>query len=136
MFVLSNRMNSGRLRLSPVLVTLATVLLIGAAAMAEDAAGAGGGAAGSTAAPSEQPVVPQVNVFKLFVAGGPFMYTLVLCSIMAVAIIIERLVMLRRSVVLPRGFVPGLKAVFRDPREDRDQALEYCQKHDSPIARM
>src|SRR5205823_10586596 len=83
-----------------------------------------------------QPIVPKVSVFELFRAGGPFMYTLLVCSIMAVAIIIERLVVLRRSQVIPRSFLPGLKAVFRDPREDRERGLEYCQRHDSPIARM
>src|SRR5437868_7217786 len=126
-----------RFRLPPVVTALAVVMLIGVAAMAEDTPGAAPAGTATAAAPADQPpVVPEVSLFKLFRAGGWFMYTLLACSILAVAIIIERLVVLRRSQVVPRGFLPGLKAVFRDPREDRERALEYCQRHDFPIARM
>src|SRR6202042_1530617 len=38
--------------------------------------------------------------------------------------------------VIPPGFISGLKKVFADPREDREQALQYCEEHDSPLARM
>jgi biopolymer transport protein ExbB len=38
--------------------------------------------------------------------------------------------------VIPPDFLPGLRKVFKDVREDRDAAIAYCREHDSPIARM
>jgi biopolymer transport protein ExbB len=72
----------------------------------------------------------------LFRAGGVFMYPLLLCSILAVAIVAERFVSLRRSKVVPAGFMPGLTGVLRDPREDRQAALQFCDRYDASIARI
>ena len=76
------------------------------------------------------------TLWELFVAGGPAMYALLLCSVLSIAIIIERFVSLRRSVVIPPGFAPGLLGVFRDPVEDRQPAIAYCKSRDSAIARV
>src|SRR5206468_1520091 len=46
------------------------------------------------------------------------------------------LVTLRRSSVIPAGFIAGLLGVFRDPVEDRQQAIAYCKAHDSSLARV
>jgi len=76
------------------------------------------------------------TLFELFLAGGPVMYALLLSSVIAIAIVIERAVSLRRSTVVPPGFTPGLLGVFRDPVEDRNPALQYCKSHDSSVARV
>ena len=80
--------------------------------------------------------IEERTLFELFQAGGVFMYTLLACSVLAVAIIIERAVSLRRSAVVPAGFMAGLRGVFRDRQEDAKAALEYCRSHDSAIARV
>jgi biopolymer transport protein ExbB len=90
-------------------------------------------------APTTAPVqgaIQERTLFELFQAGGPFMYALLACSILSVAIIIERLVSLRKSAAMPPGFMAGLRGVYRDPQEDRAAALEYCRLHDSSIARI
>ena len=99
------------------------------------------GNAPSTAPSTQEALAAQTQIqertlFELFRAGGPFMYALLACSILAVAIIIERFISLRRAYVIPNGFMPGLRGVFRDPREDRQAALEYCRTSDSAIARI
>jgi biopolymer transport protein ExbB len=76
------------------------------------------------------------TMWELFVAGGPAMYALLVCSVLSIAIIIERLVSLRRSAVIPAGFAPGLLGVFRDPVEDRQQAIAWCKSRDSAISRV
>jgi len=76
------------------------------------------------------------SVWDLYRAGGFFMYPLTACSVLAVAIIIERFAALRRASVIPSGFLGGLQRVAKDLREDREQAINYCREHDSPIARM
>jgi biopolymer transport protein ExbB len=80
--------------------------------------------------------MPKLSPIDLFWKAGFFIWPLSLCSILSVAVIIERFAALRKSRVIPAGFVPGLKNVYQDPREDREQALRYCDDHDSPLARM
>jgi biopolymer transport protein ExbB len=76
------------------------------------------------------------TLWELFQAGGPAMWALLACSVLSMAIIIERFVTLRRKQVIPGGFVPGLMGVFRDPVEDRQRAIEFCKSHDSALARV
>jgi biopolymer transport protein ExbB len=83
-----------------------------------------------------QTQIQERTLFELFRAGGPFMYALLACSVLSVAIIIERFISLRRAYVIPSGFMAGLRGVFRDAREDRVAALEYCRSNDSAIARV
>jgi biopolymer transport protein ExbB len=125
-----------RFHLPPALLAVAAVLMIGATLLAEDAP-APAPAVGAQAAPDEtQATAKNLNARDLFFKGGVFMYPLALCSILSVAIILERFLALRRSQVVPRNFIPGLKNVFRDVKEDRPAAIDYCRRNDSPIARM
>jgi biopolymer transport protein ExbB len=77
-----------------------------------------------------------VSVFQLFLKGGIFMYPLAACSILAVTLILDRLLALRRSQVVPGAFLPGLRNVFADRDADSHAALDYCQKSNTPIARV
>ncbi len=93
----------------------------------------GAQAATATTQPATNTSMPLI---ELFIKGGIFMYPLAACSIIAVAIIFERMLSLRRSQVIPKNFMKGLRGVTRDLREDRQRALDYCRQKDSPIARM
>jgi len=79
---------------------------------------------------------PDVSVFGLFIKGGFFMYPLALCSIVAIGIIFERFLALRRSRVVPPDFLPGLRDKFKEVGRDSAAALAYCKSHDSPLARV
>ena len=46
------------------------------------------------------------------------MYPLVLCSIVAIGIIFERFLALRRSRVVPPDFLPGLRGAFKEVGRD------------------
>ncbi|HEY7116244.1 MAG TPA: MotA/TolQ/ExbB proton channel family protein [Tepidisphaeraceae bacterium] len=111
-------------------------------ALAQNSAAAptnGDNGAAAVTPPGQPPTAtpaPQVTVFQLFFKGGFFMYPLALCSVVAVGLILERFLALRRSKVIPPAFIPGLKGVLKDVAEDREAALAYCRKHDSPIARV
>jgi biopolymer transport protein ExbB len=87
-------------------------------------------------APDNSAPLPKLSPIDLFWKAGFFIWPLALCSILAVAIIIERFIALRKSRVMPPDFLNGLKKVYHDPREDREQALRFCEEHDSPLARM
>lgn len=70
------------------------------------------------------------SVFDFVVKGGPTMILIALLSIVALAIVVERLLFLRASRVIPPGFVDGLRGRLADRRA----ALEYCRADPSPIA--
>jgi biopolymer transport protein ExbB len=77
---------------------------------------------------------PAPSVFQLFLKGGVVMYPLAACSVLAITLSLDRLLVLRRSRVIPRDFSSGLRAAFR--HDDLDPALAYCKQHDSPIGRV
>lgn len=90
------------------------------------------GAAGADTAAS----VEIHSVWDFVVKGGPLMIPIGLCSLVALTVIIERMVSLRRRNVLPADFLPGLKKVLGNGNDDRDEALEYCHNNGSPIANL
>ena len=125
------------LRFPPSLFAALAVAAICCAALAQQS-GAPATAPTTAAAldASAQTQIQERTLFELFKAGGMFMYALLACSVLSVAIIIERFISLRRSAVIPPGFMPGLQGVLRDPLEDRQAALEYCRRSDSAMARV
>jgi biopolymer transport protein ExbB len=75
------------------------------------------------------------SLWDFVVKGGSLMIPIGACSLVAFTVIIERLISLRRSNVVPPAFIPGLKKVM-DEEADRSEAVEYCQKDGSPIANI
>lgn len=93
-------------------------------AQVDAAAGAGGGPPGLG-----------VNSVADFVAkGGPVMIPIIACSLVALAVVAERLIALRRARLVPPAFLSGLKGVLKDPKRDRSAAIEYCKSDPSPVA--
>lgn len=76
------------------------------------------------------------SVWDFVLKGGPVMIPIGLCSLVALGVFVERLASLRRARVVPRGFLPGLRGLLQDVDEDRDRALDYCQKDGSPLANI
>ncbi len=122
------RRNGTNWLLMPAVLGAVLFLMTAARATAQEAT--------DSAAATQPAAAPNISVVDLFFKGGIFMYPLALCSIIAVTIILERFLALRRGNIVPRGFLQGLKTVFHDTRDDRDAALEYCRQHDSAVARM
>lgn len=76
------------------------------------------------------------SVWDFVVKGGPMMVPLGVCSLLALAVIVERLFSLRRSQVLPADFLGGLKDTLKDNPANYDRALAYCRQHPCPIAQV
>ncbi len=66
----------------------------------------------------------------MLVAGGPVMIPIALCSVVALAMFLERMWALRRSAVVPGGFLDNLHQLVLAGRYD--DALALCQR--SPVA--
>ena len=73
-------------------------------------------------------------MIDFFIKGGIFMVPILLCSVTALAIFIERLWNLRHSRVIPPGFVQEVEDCIR--REKIPDALMLCQHNRSSIARI
>lgn len=99
----------------------------------QDAVAGGVGPAPPLASPD---AVQVQSVWDFVIKGGPMMIPIGLCSLVALAVIIERVVSLRRRTVIPPDFVDGLKHILNNGDNDREEVIGYCRKNDSPIARV
>jgi biopolymer transport protein ExbB len=66
-------------------------------------------------------------MLDLIEKSGPVFYALAFCSLLATVVIIERLISLRRSRVLPRQIIDVVEAI--QPGRDLSMALEICRKN-------
>ncbi len=75
------------------------------------------------------------SIWDFVVKGGIVMIPIGICSLVALAVVAERLIALRRSKVIPPQFAAELRSAFSG-RDGRRRALEYCEKDSSPLARV
>jgi len=73
-------------------------------------------------------------MIDFFNKGGIFMYPILLCSITALAIFIERLWNLRQAQVIPRDLVSNVEDLIR--REKIHEASMLCQNNRSSLAQI
>jgi biopolymer transport protein ExbB len=71
-------------------------------------------------------------VIDLIAKGGIFMYPIILCSIIALAIFVERLWTLRREKIIPHEFILQVEEKVKARR--LSEAEHLCQNDNSPIA--
>lgn len=90
-------------------------------------------------APGSQVDVSAVSVQSVWdfvIKGGPVMYPIIACSLVGLAVLAERLIVLRRRNVIPPSFLGGLKKTLVQSGRDGRAGLDYCRKHPSPVARV
>jgi len=131
------RQPSLRLRRTWAAALLAAMALSAAAALAQDLRGAGGVKGGPAAKAAARAPEGQgrTSLFDLLYKGGPVMIPIGLCSVLALAVAVERFISLRREKVIPRAFMAGLKAAFAGP-EDVERGVAHCEGHPSPLSRI
>ncbi len=76
------------------------------------------------------------NLWDFIRKGGVMMIPIGLCSLVALTVVVERLISLRRRNVIPDDFLPGLKKVLKKMPADKAEALAYCRRSDSPVANV
>lgn len=76
------------------------------------------------------------NVWDFVRKGGVMMIPIGLCSFVALTVIIERVISLRRGKVIPRAFLDGLRKLLKDFPGDTARAAAYCAKNGSPVANV
>ena len=85
--------------------------------------------AGTTAAP-----VAELNMWDLSLKGGVIMIPLLILSILAIYIFIERAVVIRKAGREDRTFMDRINDYIHEG--DVDAALNLCKKTDTPYARL
>jgi biopolymer transport protein ExbB len=73
-------------------------------------------------------------VINLIVKGGVFMYPIILCSIIALAVFIERLWALRRKQIIPPEFINQIEEKVKKGKIS--EAVYLCQNDGSSIAKI
>jgi biopolymer transport protein ExbB len=73
-------------------------------------------------------------MIELIVKGGVFMYPIIFCSIVALAVFIERIFWLRRKRIIPDDFVRQVDELIR--KEKFSEAVFLCQSNISSISKI
>ncbi len=81
----------------------------------------------------ETEAVSRQTVWQWLVAGGPVMVPLGLCSVVAVALVMERYLRLRQDAMLPPAVEEAIDAAQRG---DRTRALQLAAAIEAPAARI
>ena len=75
-----------------------------------------------------------MNPYELLIQGGILMWPILFCSIIALAIVVERVIALRRADIDAREFMDTMRQVLRQNR--LQEAVEICDETDAPVARI
>ena len=73
-------------------------------------------------------------MIEFIVRGGIFMYPIIGCSVIALAVFFERLWVLRRIYVIPKKFIHSVEEMLK--KNKISEALFLCQSNNSSIARI
>ena len=76
------------------------------------------------------------SVFDMILLGGWVMVPLGICSLVAVTLFIERMIVLRKHNIVPNSFFAGLKDFIGGGKPNLDRAFEYCVKSEAPIGKI
>ncbi len=75
------------------------------------------------------------NIFEIINTGGFTMYVLIICSILSIAVIIERLWYFKRRTSV--GRLQLMEQIRKETTNNKiNSALDYCRNIDTPFARV
>jgi biopolymer transport protein ExbB len=80
------------------------------------------------------PATSEMTLFDLLMAGGPVMIPILICSVAAVYIIIERLIAINKLSKDPSNFMNNIRDYITSGNIDAAKAL--CKNTNNPVARM
>ena len=75
-----------------------------------------------------------MNLFDIFLKGGPLMWAILFCSVVGLAVIIDRFLVLRKAKINLPAFMVRLRGFIKN--NDMSGAASFCMKEKSPIANM
>ena len=75
-----------------------------------------------------------MSLWSIVVKGGLIIIPIILCGVLTLAIIIERLISLKNSEIDSEKFVEEIEQILR--RRKIKEALDFCEKYDKPVPRI
>ncbi len=76
----------------------------------------------------------KMSLWQIFLAGGPVMWPILLCSIFALSITLEKFLHLNRITIDTQNFLS--KVMEKMKRHETKEALQICDSTNSPIANI
>lgn len=93
--------------------------------------------AGEALPTATTPVMPAGQPFSLvdfYIKGGPAMHFILACSVLALAIVLERAVNLRKGKIISTAFIEEIKKYWY--RREVDKAIQACREYDISLSRV
>lgn len=75
-----------------------------------------------------------MNLFSIFLKGGILMWPILLCSIVGLAVIIDRYIVLRKAKINIPAFMVRIRGQIK--KKDISGAISYCMEEKSPVANI
>ena len=75
-----------------------------------------------------------MNLFEIFLKGGVIMWAILFCSVVALAVAIDRFLVLRRAKINLPAFLVRIRGFIKN--KDMSGAASFCLREKSPIGNM
>jgi len=75
-----------------------------------------------------------MNLFEIFLKGGVIMWPILFCSVIALAVAIDRFLVLRRAKINLPAFLVRIRGFIKN--KDMSGAASFCLREKSPIGNM
>src|SRR3990170_3577475 len=92
---------------------------------------------GAVVAPETQVPLPprqSVSLIDFYFKGGPTMHFILACSILALAIILERSINLRKGKIISAAFIEVIKKYWY--RREIERAIQACREYNLSLSRV
>lgn len=75
-----------------------------------------------------------MNLFSMFLKGGIIMWPILLCSVVGLAVVIDRYIVIRKARINVPAFMVRIRGFIK--KKDISGAISYCMEEKSPIANV
>lgn len=75
-----------------------------------------------------------MNLFSIFLKGGIIMWPILLCSIIGLAVVIDRYIVIRKAKINVPAFMVRIRGFIK--KKDISGAVSHCMEEKSPIANV
>lgn len=75
-----------------------------------------------------------MDLLSIFLKGGWIMYFILICSIIALAVIIEKFIVLRKAKVNVPAFLIKIRAMLK--KKDIEGAINFCMQDRTPVSNI